>query len=134
MNSASPLPLVSVIIPSFRHELFIANCLESIVAQTYPAIEVILIDDASPDRSLDVANAVLTKYSSRFERIVVLTNIVNRGAHFSLNRGLSVAHGVYISFINSDDEYDRDRLHVMIDAMEKSGKLKRGSEHDLRTR
>jgi len=121
MNSASPLPLVSVIIPSFRHELFIANCLESIVAQTYPAIEVILIDDASPDRSLDVANAVLTKYSSRFERIVVLANIVNRGAHFSLNRGLSVAHGVYISFINSDDEYDRDRLHVMIDAMEKRG-------------
>jgi glycosyltransferase involved in cell wall biosynthesis len=121
MNSAPPRPLVSVVIPSFRHEQFIANCLESIATQTYPAVEVILIDDASPDRSLDVADAVLTKYSSRFERILVLTNTVNRGAHFSLNRGLSVARGEYISFINSDDEYDRDRLHVMIDAMEKKG-------------
>ena len=113
-------PLVSVVIPLYKHATFIHSCLWSVYKQNYPRIELIVIDDCSPDESHKVATQFIEKYNSRFERVIVKSNGINRGAHFSLNRGIALAKGDLISFINSDDTYVENRLNIMVAKMLKN--------------
>lgn len=88
-------PLVSVIIPSYNSARYIASTLESALAQTYPAVEVIVVDDGSTDET----QTVLAPYQSR---ITVLPQS-NSGPAAARNAGLRIARGVYLLFLDSDD-------------------------------
>ncbi|HVV32350.1 MAG TPA: glycosyltransferase [Caulobacterales bacterium] len=110
-------PLVSVIIPSFRHERFIAPCLESVVNQTHRRLELILVDDCSPDATYEIAERFLAEHGRRFERVVLRRNQVNRGAHAGLNRGVGLATGDFLSLMNSDDAYAPTRVATLVDAL-----------------
>jgi glycosyltransferase involved in cell wall biosynthesis len=118
------MPLCSVVVPSYRHEAYLREALESVYRQSYPRIELIVIDDGSPDRSFEIACEMTQSmaYRQRFERIVCERNPANTGAHFSLNRGADLARGDYVFFLNSDDRYHPARLSAMISEMRSTGR------------
>jgi glycosyltransferase involved in cell wall biosynthesis len=109
--------LVSVVIPSYNHSAYIRDCLQSIAAQTYSHIEVIVVDDNSADDTYEQARLFAQDYRDRLANIVVIRNSTNRGAHFSLNRGAALSQGRYIFFMNSDDMYTVDRVDEMLAAL-----------------
>lgn len=90
--------LVSVIVPVFKVEAYLANCIESIINQTYGNLEIILVDDGSPDRCPQICD----EYEARDDRIRVIHKN-NRGLSSARNAGLDIANGDFICFIDSDD-------------------------------
>lgn len=98
------MPKISVIIPVYNAEKYIREAIYSILFQTYTDFELIIIDDASEDKSLSVIEEI------RDDRIVVLRNDKNRGISFTTNRGLEKAKGEYIALLDDDDIAVQDRL------------------------
>lgn len=91
--------LVSIVIPVYNVDKYLSECLESVIGQTYRNIEVICVDDASTDHSLNI----LEEYSRRDKRIQVIKNEKNRGQAFARNAGLAQVRGKYVYFLDSDD-------------------------------
>lgn len=110
MNNKSTLPLVSIIIPSYNHEAYIGDAIDSVLQQSYPELELIIVDDGSQDGSVDV----ISRYSD--SRLKLITQI-NHGAHHAINEGLMRANGDYIAILNSDDIFHPERLQKCIDYM-----------------
>ncbi len=98
-NLTTPAPKVSVILPVYNVEPYIAKCLSSLMAQTMQELEFILVDDCGSDRSIDIAR----EYAARDSRFRILEGIENMGSGASRNRGLEVARGEYIGFVDPDD-------------------------------
>lgn len=90
---------ISVIIPIYNSEDTISRCLNSIISQTFKDLEIILIDDYSTDDAI----SKIEQFKQKDSRIKILINNNNMGAGYSRNRGLKVATGNYITFIDSDD-------------------------------
>ncbi|WP_068300255.1 glycosyltransferase family A protein [Pararhodobacter sp. CCB-MM2] len=115
-------PLVSVVVPAYCHAEFIEDCLRSIHAQTYPEIELIVVDDLSTDDTFARAEALLQgDFAARFRRVALLRNERNLGAHDAINRGISESQGSYIALINSDDLYHPDRVSALMAALSETG-------------
>ena len=89
---------VSVIIPIYNTEQYLAECLDSVVNQTLSDIEIICVDDGSPDRSIDI----LMEYAAKDDRIQIIRQ-ENKGLPAARNAGLRVASGDYVYFVDSDD-------------------------------
>lgn len=108
-------PLVSVIVPCYNHARFLIECLESIRNQTYSNYELIIIDDASSDNSVELIEQWIAaqRLSCRFVK-----HEINQGICKSLNHGLSHATGKYICCIASDDVMMPDRLAHQVAIME----------------
>lgn len=106
------LAKVSVIIPVYNVEEYLAECLESVVNQTYSDLEILCINDHSTDNSL----LILKKYAQKDSRIVILENEENKGQAYSRNRGLKGAKGEYILFVDSDDTICLDLVECCIRA------------------
>lgn len=111
-------PLVSVIVPIFNHEPFVRDALLSIVRQSYGPIEIVAIDDGSQDASADVADATLRSATCNS----VFIRRANRGAHNTLNQGLALARGDYLTILNSDDLYHPQRIERCIDTARRTGR------------
>lgn len=104
---------VSVIIPVYNSERYLHVCLDSVLGQTLKDIEVVCIDDGSTDGSA----ALLAEYASRDTRIRVLTQ-VNAGQGAARNRGLELAQGEYVYFLDADDELaETDALGFLVEKM-----------------
>ena len=110
MNRA---PLISVIIPVYKSEKYLHRCLDSVVNQTYKHIEIICINDGSPDNSRNI----LEEYAAKDSRVIVI-NKDNGGVSSARNAGLDVATGDFIAFIDSDDSLSLDCYEKCIDAFE----------------
>lgn len=110
-------PLVSVLIPLYNHEEYILDTLESIITQDYPNLEIVLIDDASIDKGLQLAKNKLS--SIRFN-CIILKNEVNKGICVTVNRAISNAKGKYTCLIASDDLLAKGRIRQHIQILEKS--------------
>lgn len=91
-------PLISVIVPIYKVELYIRQCLDSILAQTYKNLEIILVDDGSPDN----CPAICDEYAKRDSRVQVIHKS-NGGLSDARNAGINFASGKYICFMDSDD-------------------------------
>lgn len=107
------MPLVSVIVPVYNAERYLAECVDSILAQSLGDIEVILVDDGSTD----VSPAMCDRYAAQDGQIICIHQ-ENAGAAAARNRGLKVATGKYIAFVDSDDWIDRDMYETMVSAAE----------------
>ena len=94
-------PLISVIIPVYGVEKYISQCLESVINQTYKNLEIIVVNDGTKDRSAEIAK----EYAAKDSRIKVY-DFKNGGLSVARNRGLEIAIGDYISYIDSDDWLD----------------------------
>ena len=96
---------VSVIIPVYNDEIYIEECLESILTQTLKDVEIICVDDGSTDSSY----RILTGYGNKYRNITVLHQ-QNQGSGPARNRGIEYAAGKYICFMDSDDFYAHNRV------------------------
>lgn len=104
---------ISVIVPVYNVEKYLAECIESIINQTYEQLEIILIDDESSDCS----GSICDKYAQTDDRIIVIHQ-KNGGAASARNAGLRIASGEYITFVDSDDYLELDAYDKMLLALE----------------
>lgn len=104
--------LVSIIIPIYNVENYIEECLESVYQQTYPHIEVILVNDCTPDHSMTIANTIVAKYKDKFPTTII-NHEQNKGLSEARNSGMKIAKGKYIYFIDSDDAITLDAIEVL---------------------
>lgn len=102
------MPKVSVIIPVYNVEKYLRECLDSVVNQTLKDIEIICINDGSPDNSL----AILEEYAKKDSRIRII-NKKNQGQSIARNIGINLAKGEYVVFIDPDDYFRLDALEKM---------------------
>lgn len=109
-------PKVSIIVPIYNVEAFLEPCVESLRQQTIADIEIILIDDGSPDRSGAIADS-LASIDSRIK----VVHQENQGLGPARNCGLAVATGMYVGFVDSDDWVDFDMYERLYEAAEASG-------------
>lgn len=101
-------PLISVVVPVYNVEKYLVRCLDSILNQTYKNIEIIVVNDGSPDKCEDIIN----QYASRYSNIVAIHQ-KNGGLSNARNTGIRAAKGEYISFIDSDDYIDATMISRM---------------------
>lgn len=106
---------VSVIVPVYNVELYLKECIDSIINQTFEDIEMILVDDGSTDNSGRMCDEFLNVDS----RIRVIHK-KNGGLSSARNAGLEIAQGKYISFVDSDDYLNMNMIYLMVKTMEKS--------------
>lgn len=104
--------VVSIVVPVYNVECYLDRCLESIVNQTYPDIEIILVDDCSPDGS----PALCDEWARRDPRIHVIHKPVNQGLGMARNTGLEYATGKFIFFFDSDDYVSLDVVEKCVNA------------------
>lgn len=100
---------VTIIIPVFNTAAYLDECLKSVLGQTVQEIEIICIDDGSTDNS----GIIIEEYAKRDNRIVVLKNDENKGPSYTRNRGLKIARGEYICFLDSDDMLRREAVEEL---------------------
>lgn len=103
-------PLVSVIMPAYNAELFIEEAINSVISQTMPEWELIVIDDCSTDDT----QRIISEFSRKDSRIHLIVNEENMRVARSRNKGLDVCHGEYVALLDSDDYYEPDMLQKMV--------------------
>lgn len=104
------MPELSVIIPAYNVEDFISLSIDSVLNQEFKDMEIIVVDDASKDRTKDIISA----YSKKYSFITMIENDSNIGAGKSRNYGIQVANGKYIGFIDGDDWVDLNYYSTLI--------------------
>ena len=110
---------VSIIIPIYKVEPYIERCIQSVLRQTYRDLEVILVDDCTPDRSMEMAKACIEQSPlSKDLQIVYLRHEQNRGVSVCRNDGIDAATGEYLMFIDSDDYITDDCIETLVKPLE----------------
>lgn len=107
--------MISIVIPVYKVEDVLDRCIRSVIAQTYPHWEVILVDDASPDRS----SALCDRWVAKDSRIHVIHQS-HAGVATARNRGIAAAHGDFLTFIDSDDFVEPNYLSCLVEAQERT--------------
>ncbi|WP_052694923.1 glycosyltransferase family 2 protein [Hymenobacter sp. AT01-02] len=114
------MPKVTVIIPNYNHVRYLPKRIESVLHQTEQDIEVLLLDDCSPDNSREV----ITQYAAQDDRIKLVFNEENSGSTFhQWNKGIALAQGEYIWIAESDDYADPVLLETLLRPMEKDSTI-----------
>ena len=108
------MPKISVIVPVYNVEKYLARCLDSIINQTLADIEIICINDGSTDNSLEILN----DYAKKDSRIKIIDQ-TNAGLSCARNAGMQIAQGEYIGFVDSDDWIDLDFYEKLYTAAKK---------------
>ena len=96
--------LISVIVPAYNVGPYLPNCLDSILAQSYQNIEIVIVDDGATDDSASIACA----YHEKWPEKVCFLHTENRGVTSARLTGVQAAHGAWIGFVDGDDEIERD--------------------------
>ena len=96
---------VSIVITSYNHDDFLEECINSALNQSYSQTELLIVDDASEDKS----RAIIEKYSKNFYKILLLKE--NHGACIALNKILKFCRGDYVAILNSDDFSSKGRFN-----------------------
>ena len=117
MNEHNTQPLVSVIMPAYNAERFIEEAIDSVLSQTLADWELYVIDDCSKDDSFRIAE----EYAARDPRIHVLRNAENSGVARTRNRGIELAKGKFIAFLDSDDIWLPEKLERQLAKMQSAG-------------
>jgi len=110
MNPAAELPLVSVVMATYNGERFIGAQLNSILEQTYPNLEVIIVDDGSTDGTVNL----LKQYAERFNNIRLFFNEQNIGYVRNFEKGMLLAAGDFLALSDQDDIWDRQKLRLLM--------------------
>lgn len=103
------MPLISIIIPTYNIENYIAKCLDSLLNQTYKNLEIIVVNDGSSDNT----GKIIDEYVSRYKNIKAIHK-KNAGVSAARNSGIEVANGDYIGFVDGDDTVDEEMFEVLI--------------------
>ena len=112
---------VSLIVPFYGVEQYIAECAESVLSQTYPDIEFIFVDDGSTDRSLEILNNLIdNKFAGKKSQISIIRKS-NGGLPQARKTGLAAATGEYIMHVDSDDWIDTRAVEKLVSKVEETG-------------
>ena len=110
------MPLVSIIVTYYKKKKYILKCLKSIFNQSYKNFEVILIFDDNDTNEYEY----IKKLKKKFRKIIVYKNKKNLGAGESRNKGIKLSKGAYVAFLDSDDEWHKDKLKKQMKYMIKN--------------
>lgn len=119
MTTEAGQPLVTIVVPAYNSEKYIAQTIESVLAQNVKEWELIVVDDGSKDNT----RQIVEKYMRKDSRIILLTQKANLGVSIARNKGLQLAKGVYISFLDSDDVYRKDYIEKMLQTYQQHSKV-----------
>lgn len=109
-------PVVSIVLPIYNVEKYLNRCVASLVNQTYQNLEIILVDDCSPDGSARICD----EWARRDARVKVIHKTVNEGQGIARNDGMRIANGKYICFFDSDDYIgDETAISTLVEAAER---------------
>ncbi len=112
-------PVVSIVIPNFNYGHFLAECIESVIDQTYQAWEIIVVDDNSTDDSREIVQSYISRYPDR--QISLLHNVKGpSGTPTPINIGIRHMRGRYFSWLSSDDICERDKLEALVGFLEQN--------------
>ena len=111
-------PIISIVVPIYNVENYLKQCIDSIVSQTNELryVEVILVDDCSPDSSGEIAE----RYGKMYDYIKVIHHQENQGLSIARNSGINEANGEWIWFIDSDDWIDKGSLNDLIELIKEN--------------
>ena len=112
-------PLVTIIVPCYNHERFIADCLKSFIGQTYDNIEMLIYDDCSTDQSVSIIREFLPELEKRMVRVEFHVNESNLGVTKTVNKGIKSAKGKYIKTLASDDMLAPLGIEQLVNAFER---------------
>jgi len=113
--------LISIITPTYNHEKYISECIESVVNQTYKNWEMIIVDDASSDKTVEIVK----KYAAQDSRIKLILHDENYGVYRlkdTCNEGLNISTGKYIAVLEGDDYWTSDKLEEQINFFDENNK------------
>jgi glycosyltransferase involved in cell wall biosynthesis len=113
----SPQPLVSIIIPTYNRARQTISAVESVLAQTYPNFEIIVVDDGSQDDSAQAIERFIDQRRNGSHLVSFLSQ-PNQGASAARNTGISRARGEYIAFLDSDDSWEPEKLACQVETLE----------------
>ena len=108
------MPKVSIIVPVYGVEQYIERCAISLFEQTYEDIEYIFVNDATPDKSMEVLADVIKRYPTRQKDVKIINHPQNRGISATRNTGLQATIGDYILYVDSDDYLALDAIEQLI--------------------
>lgn len=109
----SDLPSIAVVVPVYKAEKYISECIESILRQTYPHFNLILVDDGSPDK----AGVICDEYAAQDGRIQVIHQ-KNSGVTVARRKGVEATNAAYVTFVDADDELYDDALENLVAGLE----------------
>ena len=101
---------VSIIVPVYNVEKFIDNCIQSLINQTYQNIEIILLNDGSKDNSLEK----IKEWEKKYPKKIKCESHKNIGVGMTRNKGIDLATGEYLTFVDSDDYLDNDFIETLV--------------------
>ena len=107
--------LISVVVPIYNVENYIKKCVDSILSQTYKNLEIILVDDGSPDNCPQICD----EYAQKDNRIKVIHK-ENGGLSDARNAGIDISKGKFITFIDSDDYIEKDYVEVLYNSIKEN--------------
>ncbi|QJW98065.1 glycosyltransferase family 2 protein [Frigoriglobus tundricola] len=105
------VPLVSIVVPCYRGERYLAEAIESCLRQSHRNFEVVVVDDASPDRCAEIA----TRYVAADDRVRLIRHPRNKGVSHAFNTGFAAARGAYFARLAQDDVFRADAITIMLD-------------------
>lgn len=107
-------PLVSILVPFYNVEQYIERCARSIFEQTYDNLEIIFVDDCSSDKSNQILENVLSRYSQRTDQVKIVHHSKNRGLPAARNSLIEHTSGDYVFFVDSDDSVERNAVELLV--------------------
>ena len=113
-------PKVSILVPVYGVERYIERCTESLMEQTYEDIEYIFVDDATPDRSIEILEDVVARYPKRRSQVRILQHKNNKGISAARNTAVAVAVGMYMLHVDSDDYIAKEAIEKLVYAAQTS--------------
>lgn len=108
--------MISIIMPVYNAEKYIKDAVQSVINQTYKKWELIIIDDCSNDKSLEI----IKNFKKKDKRIKIIKLKQNRGASIARNKGIEISIGNYIAFLDSDDIWNKNKLKLQLNFMKKN--------------
>lgn len=113
--------LITVIMPVYNAGQFLSDSINSVINQTYKKWELIIINDGSTDNSLDLINTIIKKQNDLSKsKIKIINSKNNEGAASARNKGLNIANGRYISFLDADDVFKKEKLEKQYNFINKN--------------
>lgn len=119
--------LVSVIMPAYNCEAFIAEAIQSVIQQTYDHWELLIIDDFSSDSTSEI----IQEYAEMENRIIFLSNSTNKGTQHTRNKGINAAKGRFIAFLDADDRWKPKKLEKQLKFISEKGIAASFSSYEL---
>ena len=111
------MPKISIIIPVYKVEDYIERCISSVLKQTIKGFEVIVVDDCSPDMSIEIAKSITDAYTGIDIDFVYCRHEVNKGLSASRNTGMGISRGDYLFFLDSDDYLFEDCIEQFVNCL-----------------